>query len=153
MAKRKPTGGASTGRSVDAPRGQHHDRSSLQKLSPSDARAIRALAQLQSNRAFTPRDVSIESVVNRLKREATSKGRSLGRYAELWRRHMPPEVVSKTTLTSFRSGVLHVAADDSAVLYRVDRLLRGGLEATIRSGAPGTLRRIKVSIEQASPGG
>ncbi len=73
--------------------------------------------------------------------------RQLSQIAEIWSRLVPAPLAEKTALRSLHRGVLTVAVDDSATLYQLDRLLRGGVEQQIKRQSGGALRRIK--LEQA----
>ena len=73
--------------------------------------------------------------------------RQLGQLADVWRRLVPETLHARTALRSLHRGVLTVAVDDSATLYQLDRVLRGGVENEIKQQINGAVRRIK--LEQA----
>ena len=71
----------------------------------------------------------------------------LGDLVTLWQQLVPEPLGSRTSLRSLHRGVLTVTVDDSATLYQLDRLLRGGVETQIIKRINGAVRRIK--LEQA----
>jgi hypothetical protein len=72
--------------------------------------------------------------------------RRLGEFIDLWERTVPPRLAAQTTVTGIRAGTAHVLVESSAALYELDRLLREGVEQTLRSQYRGTLIRVRLRI-------
>lgn len=107
------------------------------------AKEIQQLEQLRDRRRFRGRDLALGTAIEQL-RERISKGdRKLTQLIELWRELIPEHLQPHATPTSFRSGVLHVEVNCAATGYEIDRLMRGGMEQTLRSRFNGTFVRVK----------
>ncbi|MDH3582716.1 MAG: DUF721 domain-containing protein, partial [Phycisphaerae bacterium] len=67
-----------------------------------------------------------------------------------WQEHVPPDLTPRTALAGFRRGVLEVHVTDSASLYQVDRLLRGGLQQRLADTCRSPLRKVRLRVVPAS---
>lgn len=92
------------------------------------------------------RDLSLEFIGDHVKKKIARPHKQVGQLAALWTQHVPAHLLERTALASMTRGVLTVHVADSAALYELDRLLRAGLERTIKASAPTTLRRIKLTV-------
>lgn len=101
---------------------------------------------MQALRARRGRDVSIDKLIESMKTQADRQHRKMGDLIELWTELLPAELVEATALIGLRGGVLSVAADSASVSYELDRRLREGLLAALRSRYRGTLTRVKVQL-------
>ena len=82
-----------------------------------------------------------------LAKRARQAHRQTGSLAALWLERVPPAVARHTSLHGLTRGVLTVAVDDSAALYELDRLLRGGLDHQLIAAHTGpAFRRIKLRL-------
>ena len=82
-----------------------------------------------------------------LAKKAAAAHRQTGSFTRLWLERVPPEISRHTTLHGLTRGVLTVAVDDSAALYELDRLLRGGLDHQLIAAHSGpAFRRIKLRL-------
>lgn len=108
--------------------------------------AARLIEQLRRDRVPPARETSISNIVNAVSKQATRTNKRLGQLIDLWLAHVPPAIAAKSTILSLRGGTLHVAVDDASTSYELDRLLREGLEQTLRAQFRSTLVRVKVRV-------
>jgi hypothetical protein len=106
----------------------------------------RAIEQLRATRARRQFDHSITSIIAGTQKNAMRTHRRLGEFIDLWERTVPPRLAAQTTVTGIRAGTAHVLVESSAALYELDRLLREGVEQTLRSQYRGTLIRVRLRI-------
>ncbi len=105
------------------------------------------LDELGNRRGLPKRDLSLQFMREQFEREVGKPMRQLGQLAELWTQQVPEALASRTRLVGLSRGVLHVEADDSATVYELDRLLRGGLERELLLAFKGpSLRRVRVVL-------
>ena len=107
-------------------------------------RALNELQRLRKNRAKPAIDLSIQGAIKNTATEASRAHKRLGELIQLWELLVPADLASHTSLTSLRSGVLHVDVDSSSVAFELDRLLRSGLTDELRQTFRGTLSRVKT---------
>ena len=119
---------------------------------PDPQPADRYLNQLRQWRNWPDRDFSLGFLKQKFEREVARPHRELGNLAGLWNDHVPPEIARRTRLVGLSRGTLKVAVDSSAVLYELDRLLRGGLEKKlVKQSTGGGLRRVKLQVKPTEP--
>lgn len=104
------------------------------------------LQNICRNRRRLERDPGITRFVSRVEDDALRMRKKLGALIELWIEVLPRELVEQTRLVALRRGVLHVEADNASVRFEVDRALREGAEAELRSRFRGTLRGVRVVL-------
>lgn len=92
------------------------------------------------------RDVTLGHVVEMVQRQYARPHKQLGRVVELWEQHVPDKLRQQTALVGLTKGVLTVHVSDSAALYELDRLLRGGVELQLKTACKTTLRKIKLQV-------
>lgn len=109
----------------------------------------RQIEQLRANRVKPGRDTSISALINSTARSAQRTHKKLGELIDLWETHVPAPLANQTAITGLRAGTLHVAVADAAARFELDRLLREGLEQTLRLAYRGTLVRVRLKV---SPG-
>lgn len=120
-------------------------------MSDRDARDEQRLRQLGTWRTRPPRDLSLHFLKDQFQREVAKPYKQLGQIVELWREHVPDHLHQRTALRSLQRGRLTVTVSDSSTLYELDRLLRGGVEQTLRRQFPGNLRRVKLEVGPLAP--
>ncbi len=128
---------------------KHRSRDAAQLTTNSELAVEQAASHIEKLRGFRQwrgKDVSITALISAQQRQAASVHRRLGELIELWMEHVPPNIASRTTLTTMRGGVLHVTAESSAVRFEADRLLREGLLAELRRQYRGTLSTVKITV-------
>ena len=104
------------------------------------------LQRLRQWRNRPPRDLTLSGLSEYVDRAFVKPSKHLGQFVELWERHGPQALAPRTALAKFHRGVLTVHVADSATLYELDRLVRGGLQRQIASEAKTTLRKIRLAI-------
>lgn len=113
----------------------------------------RKLEQLRRWRNRPPRDLTLSFLPEHFKRSIEKPHQQLGQLVEIWRQWMPARLLERTTLASLQRGVLTVHVPDSATLYELDRLLRGGVEAAIRGQFKATLQKVRLKVvAESDPG-
>jgi hypothetical protein len=112
---------------------------------------IRTIEELRRHRARPQRETSIAPIVGAWARNATRVQRRLGELIALWEELLPAEVASRTAVTGLRGGTLQVNVDSAAAMYELDRLLRGGLEQSLRERWRGSLMRVRVRLGPLGP--
>jgi hypothetical protein len=127
---------------------------------PSRSRVIPAaatdprLARVQrmcERRAFRERETSITREVSEIARQAARDLERRGSFAEAWAEAMPAELVAETWIESATPVQLLVGVTGSAAAFAVDRALRAGALALLRSRlqAPGLRVRTRVGRSPA----
>ena len=106
----------------------------------------RRLDRLRQWRNRPPRDQTLAFLVDHVKAQVVRPHRQVGQLAELWQELVPAEMADRTTLASFTRGILTVHVPDSALLYQLDRLLRGGIEQQLRQRSKTTLRSVRLKV-------
>ena len=113
------------------------------------------IARLRHFRTHRDPDLSIHDTVSRMASQWAKTHKQLGQVAELWETYVPEPLAGRTRLVSLLRGVLTVEAADASTLYELDRLLRSGLQRTLREGLKtGSLSRVKLrvgSFERSQP--
>jgi hypothetical protein len=104
------------------------------------------LHRLRQWRNRPQRDLTLSGLGEYVDRTFVKPSKHLGQFVELWEQHVPAEIQPRTALAKFHRGVLTVHVADSATLYDLDRLMRGGLERRIAQQAKTTLRKIRLAI-------
>jgi len=107
---------------------------------------IHQIEQLRQRRAPKAKDLSIASVVAATADHAARTHKKLGELIALWEGLVPANIAAHTSLSGLRGGVLHVIVDSSSIAFELDRMLRSGLTADLRSRFHGTLVRVKTRI-------
>lgn len=106
----------------------------------------RHLERLREWRNRKPRDQTLAFLVDHVKAQVVRPHRQVGQFAELWQELVPPELAERTSLGSFTRGILTIHVADSATLYQLDRLLRGGVEQQLRQRSRTTLRSVRLKL-------
>lgn len=107
------------------------------------ADAIKQLEGLRERRQFRGRDLSLGIAIEQIREKISKSDRKLTQLIDLWRELVPEHLQLHAMPTGFRSGTLSVEVNCAATRYEVDRLMRGGMEQTIRSRFNGTFVRVK----------
>ena len=112
---------------------------------------LRQVERLRELRRRSARDDSIGPLVARIRNESDRHHQRFGELVTLWCELVPADLVEQTALTGLRGGVLQVTVPSSAVAYRLDRALRGGLTSDLRSRFRGSLARVRVQVGEMEP--
>jgi CheY-like chemotaxis protein len=107
---------------------------------------LNEIERLRRLRQRPQRDLSIHALIESAAENARKTQKRLGAIIDLWEELMPTDMAARTRIQSLRGGTLHVAVDSSATSYELDRLLREGLEAELRSRYRGTLIRVRLRV-------
>ena len=104
------------------------------------------LQQLKEWRGPRSRPSIYQGAITRIHRDAKRTSRHLGDFIEHWQALLPREIAAGTSVESARGGTIHVRVKNSAIAFEVDRLLRGGVLAKLRSSCSITVADIKVRV-------
>lgn len=107
---------------------------------------LKEIERIRAHRSGGGPDFTIGSVVERIGEAVSRQGRRSAEIVAAWDELIPPELAAHTRITAFRGGVIYVAVDESAAIYELDRLLRGGVEHEIRRRVKATVTRVKLAI-------
>ncbi len=108
--------------------------------------AANQIERLRTLRTRPARDLSITTLVGDIAERTRKTHKKFGSLIELWEANVPPVLCARTSITGLRGGTMHVAVDSAATSYELDRLLREGLEQTLRSQYRGTLMRVRLKV-------
>jgi hypothetical protein len=100
-----------------------------------------SLKKLRSWRVRPDRDLTIARQVGTALRDATAKHQKSDRVAAAWESTAPAQLRQQCSIGGASGGVLTVKATSAAARFQLDRWLRGGGEAALRSGG---VARVKV---------
>lgn len=93
------------------------------------------------------RDVDTSKAFRDFAREQTRVARALGAVSETFESIVPIVIANECTLVGLRSGVLTVETRSASCQYALDRFLRAGGEAALRTASEVTGQRItKVRV-------
>lgn len=121
----------------------------VSKDGPPSAEVRQVVDTIERRRALAARrqrDLSIAGAIDGIRRKSKQANRRLGELVSLWEELLPSDFVAQTRMTSLRGGVLRVTVASSAIGYELDRRLREGLLADLRSRFGGTLARVTVRV-------
>ncbi|MBI1368999.1 MAG: DUF721 domain-containing protein [Planctomycetes bacterium] len=104
------------------------------------------IARLRHWRHRPERDLSLSFINEYVQKQIAKPAAQLGDLGSLWVELVPVHLLPRTQLAKFTRGVLHVTVPDAATNYELDRLLRSGLELTLKQKCKTTLRKIRVSV-------
>lgn len=121
---------------------------------PANNPAQEHLERLRKDRSLPSPDLSLRFVADQFKRDVARPYQQLGNLAALWVELLPASLVERSRLMGLSRGVLHVEADNAAVHYELDRLLRGGLQKKlIQSHKGAALRKVSIKVAGGSNAG
>lgn len=104
------------------------------------------LNRLRSHRNRREDQPALQDLPGWFDRQVARPFQKLQGLAEVWEAIIPEHIAGHTRLVSLQRGVLHVQVTDSASLYELDRLLRGGAQQRLTTSFKGTLRKVKLTV-------
>lgn len=104
------------------------------------------IENLRRWRNWKQRDVTLRNAAEIVEKKYAKPHKQLGQVIELWERLVPAKLRRQTALASLSKGVLTVHVSDSAAMYELDRLLRGGAEQQIKTGCKTAMRKIRLQV-------
>jgi hypothetical protein len=104
------------------------------------------LERLRKNRARPGREMAVGAMIASIAKNARQTHKKHGEFIGLWEKLVPSDLAAQTSIVSLRGGIVQVRVDSSAASFEIDRLLRTGLLAQLRSEFSGTLMRVKVKV-------
>ncbi len=110
-----------------------------------DPRLLRA-QQMCDRRAFREREVSIKRIVGEVAREAARNAKRSVGAAEAWEQAMPRALVAETWIESASAAQLVIGVGSSAAAYAVDRALREGALAALRTAMHAPALRVRTRV-------
>jgi hypothetical protein len=100
-----------------------------------------------------PRDLSIGREVEAIRKSMERLAKRLGDAGALWLELVPAELAAHCRLEGMRGGVLEVSVDSQAARYALDRLLRGGVEASLRARSTPPVAKVRIRVAPPAGGG
>lgn len=88
----------------------------------------------------------VSGLVASVRQTVSRTDHRLGQLMDLWLVLVPESLAEQTRLTAYRGGRLYVDVESAAARFELDRLLRNGLEATLRQRFTGTLSGVRLRI-------
>ncbi|MBT5583324.1 MAG: DUF721 domain-containing protein [Phycisphaerae bacterium] len=109
--------------------------------------------RLRGWRVRPARTTSMAKLLPNLKRQFTRTHKQVGAFADAWDRCAPPALRDRCKVNTMRGGTARVTASSSAIVFQLDRALRGGLLQELRAACTATIARvdIKVGLVPAPP--
>ena len=104
------------------------------------------LERLRKHRARPGRELSVGPTIEAMASDLRRTHKKHGELIELWEKFVPPDLAAQTSIVSLRGGIAQVQVESSAAGFEIDRLLRTGLLAQLRSEFSGSLMRVKVKV-------
>jgi hypothetical protein len=100
-----------------------------------------SLKKLRSWRVYPDRDVTIAKQVRSIVRDASAKQRHTGGATAAWEAAAPAQLRDLCNVRGAASGILTIKVKTAAARFQIDRWLRAGGEAALRSGG---VKRVKL---------
>ncbi len=94
---------------------------------------------------------SIRAEVTRLRTSVERNAERFGNAGELWERFIPANIRQDTRLSGIAGGILTIVTGSAATSYALDRILRGGVDAEIRTASAGKITRVRMRVGQVNP--
>ncbi len=110
------------------------------------------LDRLRENRRRKGRETGIGATFEAQGRDLKRLQRRMGPMAEAWLSVCPPSLLERTAIDGISRGVLTIRVDSHATRYTLDRILRAGGERDFIKGAPMTVRRLKLVVDESWAG-
>ena len=106
------------------------------------------IEQLRKWRSRRKKDLSIDSVIRVFCRSLKKTNTQLVQLQVAWKEFVPQRLQQVAVPIALRSGVLEVSVDSSPTAFQINRLIRSGLLRQLQQRCGGTLRQIRVRVEQ-----
>ena len=106
-----------------------------------------SIDRLRKLRCRPERNLTITTVVDQCRREASKSRRGMGNFVDAWEAVVPPEIAAAARVRGVRGGIARIGVVNAATSYEIDQRLRGGMLAELRLAFGGTLRRVKLEID------
>ena len=104
---------------------------------------------LENLRAWRNRkrpDLTLAFLNKYVAKKYTQPLKQLGPFTEFWQKALPPQLHQRTAIVALNHGLLTIHVADSPTLYQIDRLLRAGLEHTLKTQSKAAITKIKLKI-------
>ncbi|QDU72283.1 DciA family protein [Mucisphaera calidilacus] len=95
-------------------------------------------------------DLSLGFMAKQFKAEVERPWKKVEAATDVWMALLPSSIAERTRLQGLDRGVLRVGVSDSATLYELDRLLRGGVQRELQRRVKGgvvSIRKIRLSLD------
>lgn len=85
-------------------------------------------------------------LVPTLKRQFTRTHKQVGAFADAWDACVPAALRDRCKVDAMRGGRARVTASSSAIVFQLDRALRGGLLQELRSACTATITKVDIKV-------
>jgi hypothetical protein len=106
------------------------------------------MEQLQKWRSRRKIELSIDSTMNTFCRSLRKTNKQLQQIQIAWSEFVPKPLHDVAIPISLRAGILEISVDGSPTAFQMNRLIRSGLLHKLQQKCGGTLKQIRVRIEQ-----
>lgn len=104
------------------------------------------LARIAPYRRRRDFDPSIGAMLDSTKKQAKRDEKRFSSFSQAWEQLVPAEILACSRLSSTRGTTITIEVDSSPAKYELDRLLRTGLETSLRQLYNGPLTRIRTKL-------
>ncbi|MDQ7014325.1 MAG: DciA family protein [Planctomycetota bacterium] len=105
-----------------------------------------SLERLREHRVRPELDRSIGAVIEPMRKDLGTRFRQTGGIVDAWRAAVPDQLLARTTVRSFRRGVLTIETPDTSTRFLVHQWLRGDGLRMVSSCAPATINNVVVKV-------
>jgi hypothetical protein len=109
------------------------------------------IQKLQGWRVPRDRSKPLSEAIGHLQNNALRAQRQLGSFIDAWDQLVPESVSRHTMVEAKRGGTIHVNARSASVAFELDRQLREGLLAELRTACRGSIANIRVRVGPIEP--
>lgn len=104
------------------------------------------IERLRGWRVRPTRTTSMARLLPNLKRQFTRTHKQVGAFADAWDRCAPPALRDRCKVEAMRGGTARVTASSSAIVFQLDRALRGGLLQELRAACTAAITRVDIKV-------
>lgn len=108
--------------------------------------AAASIDHLRALRVRATPDLSIGTVIEPLRRDLGKRVKHNSGIIDAWRATVPDSLRARTTVRSFRRGLLTIETPDTSTRFLVQQWLRSGGEGMVAGCAPGTVNKVVVRV-------
>jgi hypothetical protein len=107
------------------------------------------LDRARRNAGRVEREYAIHGLLTGIRREAARHRKRTGSLVDAWEQVVPAALAAGTRVHSITGGVAKIGVASPALSFELDRALRSGLLAELRTLYGGTLRRVRLEQDSS----
>lgn len=104
------------------------------------------IERLRGWRVKPQRTKSMSQLLPNLKRQYTRTHKQVGAFADAWDACVPPALRDRCRVETMRGGTARVTASSSAIVFQIDRALRGGLLRELRAACTAPIAKVDIKV-------